>query len=309
VTRIVRDLDNSFLDTFGRGQYQGLTHDHWVELELPNDAPRNGLLYLVGQGWIHDTDATIVQAQAQNSLAHPHGMSIEVTDSTGKWVCVRDDLGFPKGRVKTVILDITGIFQPRAVRKLRLRTNLELYWDKLAWATGAPQTTPLRIQHLALKAAELRFRGFSLITKKDDSSPELPQYDRVEESDLRWHDQEGYATRYGEVRELLENIDDRYVITSPGDELRMKFAALAAPESGWKRDFILVCDGWVKDGDYNSTFGGTILPLPYHGMTDYVTSPKTLEDDFAYRLHPADWESYQTRYVSPSYFESALWNQ
>ena len=35
VTAIVRDLDQKFLDTFGRGPYQGLTRDHWVELELP----------------------------------------------------------------------------------------------------------------------------------------------------------------------------------------------------------------------------------------------------------------------------------
>ncbi len=37
-----------------------------------------GPLYLIGQGWIHDTDATIVKAQAQNSTAHPQGLSIEV---------------------------------------------------------------------------------------------------------------------------------------------------------------------------------------------------------------------------------------
>ncbi len=92
---------------------------------------------------------------------------------------------------------------------------------------------------------------------------------RCEQSDLRWRDQEGYATRYGDVRELLDKVDDRYVITSPGDELRMKFAALPPP-AHWKRDFVLICDGWVKDGDYNSTFAGTILPLPYHGMKDYV---------------------------------------
>ncbi len=137
VTGIVRNLDDQFLDTFGRGQYQGLTRDHWVELELPAEAPRTGPLYLIGQGWIHDTDATIVQAQAQNSKAHPRGLSIEVPDASGHWTTVRDGLGFPKGRVKTIILDISGIFRPDAPRKLRLRTNLELYWDKLAWGAGA----------------------------------------------------------------------------------------------------------------------------------------------------------------------------
>lgn len=309
VTAVVSDLDDRFLDTFGRGQYQGLTRDHWLELELPADAPTAGRLYLVGQGWIHDTDATIVKAQAQNSKAHPQGLSIEVPDASGHWSTVRDGLGFPKGRVKTVILDISGIFRPGAPRKLRLRTNLELYWNKLAWGAGLPESEHLNIQHLGLASADLHFRGFSLITKANASSPELPHYDQVQQSDLRWHDQEGYATRYGDVRELLESVDDRYVITSPGDELRMKFAALPAPAAGAKRDFILICDGWVKDGDYNSTFAGTILPLPYHAMTDYVLPPATLENDQAYQLHPADWRTYQTRYVTPSYFSSALWDR
>ncbi len=307
VTGIVRDLDDQFLDTFGRGQYQGLTRDHWVELELPAEAPRTGPLYLIGQGWIHDTDATIVQAQAQNSKAHPQGLSIEVPDASGHWTTVRDGLGFPKGRVKTIILDISGIFRPEAPRKLRLRTNLELYWDKLAWGAGAQSGGQVQVRHLGLAAADLRFRGFSLITQANGSSPELPHYDIVQESDLRWHDQEGYATRYGDVRELLRNIDDRYVITSPGDELRMKFAALPPPANGWTRDFVLICDGWVKDGDYNSTFAGTILPLPYHGMKDYVLPPTRLEADHAYQLHPSDWRTYHTRYVTPRYFTSALW--
>ncbi len=306
VTDIIRDLDNKFLDNFGRGQYQGLTRDHWVELELPADAPQSGPLYLVSQGWIHPTDATVVQALAQNSRAHPRGISIEVPDASGHWSTVRGDLGFPEGRVKTIILDISNVFRPGAPRRLRLRTNLEIYWDKLAWATGLPGTEPLHIRHLGLSAADLRFRGFSLITQANPSSPEVPNYDHIQESDLRWHNQEGYATRYGDVRELLQNIDDRYVITSPGDELRMRFAALPAPAAGWKRDFVLICDGWVKDGDYNSTFARTILPLPYHAMTDYVLPPTTLEADHAYQLHPDDWRTYHTRYITPRYFASAL---
>ncbi|HEY6991983.1 MAG TPA: FG-GAP-like repeat-containing protein [Bryobacteraceae bacterium] len=309
VTDVVCNLDDKFLDNFGRGQYQGLTRDHWVELELPGDAPSSGPMYLVGQGWIHDTDSTIVKAQAQNSKAHPQGLRIEVPDASGRWVIARDGLGFPKGRVKTIVLDIQNIFRPGAPRKLRLRTNLELYWNKLSWGAGLPIEKNLQVKHISLASADLHFRGFSLITQANPSSPELPHYDRIQQSDLRWHDQEGYATRYGDVRELLTSIDDRYVITSPGDELRMRFTAAPPPASGWKRDFVLICDGWVKDGDYNSTFAGTILPLPYHAMTDYVVPPTTLEADHAYQLHPADWRTYQTRYVSAEHFSNALWDR
>ncbi len=307
VTKLVRDLDTYFLGTFSKGQYQGLACDHWVELELPPDAPVSGPLYLVGQGWIHDTDATIVKALSQNSRVAPQGMSIEVPNAAGNWVAVRHGLGFPKGRLKTVVLDLTGIFRPGVPRKLRLRTNLELYWNKLSWAAGVSDRD-IKVQHLGLAAADLHYRGFSRITQANSSSPEVPNYDAIQESALKWHDQEGLCTRYGDVRELLTDIDDRFVITSPGDELRMRFSAPPPPPEGWSRDFILICDGWVKDGDYNSTFSKTISPLPYHGMTEYTVETKTLDEERAYRSHPSDWQTYQTRYVTPKYFEKALWD-
>ncbi len=68
----------------------------------------------------------------------------------------------------------------------------------------------------------------------------------------------GYYTRYGDVRELLNNVDDRYVIV----ELRRRDVACDLPSSrlppaGWLRDFVVVGDGWIKDGDFNSTFSKT----------------------------------------------------
>jgi Tfp pilus assembly protein PilF len=309
VTAVVREQDASFLGHFDKGQYQGVARDHWVELELPADAPSAGPLYLIGAGWIHDTDASIVKALSQNSQVVPRQMSIEVPDVNGHWTTARQGLGFLKGRLKTVVLDISGIFRPGAPRRLRLRTNLEIYWNKLSWASGLPSEKDIKVRHLSLAAADLRYRGFSRITQANDTSPEVPNYDVIEEAALKWHDQEGFVTRYGDVRELLDQIDDRFVITSPGDELRMRFIAPPLPAAGWKRDFILICDGWVKDGDYNSTFSKTVAPLPYHGMTEYNTAPSMLELEKAYRLHPADWQTYQTRYVTPSYFESALWGR
>ena len=306
VTGTVRDEDRTYLDTFGRGPYQGLTRDHWVELELPPAAPVNGPLYLLASGWMHPTDATVNIAIGQNSIAPPDGLSIEVPDEHGTWTPARKGLGFPAGKMKTLVLDLTGIFKPGAPRRLRLRTNLEIYWDKLAWAAAAPDQN--RVQHLNLAAAELRYRGFSMVSAANASSPELPDYNKIMSTGQIWHDLEGYATRHGDVRELLEKIDDRMVITNAGDEVRLRFAAPAPPPSGWKRDYVMVADGWIKDGDLNSTFSKTVLPLPYHGMKDYTTPPGKLEDDPAYKLHPADWQNFHTRYISPQSFENALRN-
>jgi hypothetical protein len=108
------------------------------------------------------------------------------------------------------------------------------------------------------------------------------------------------------VRELLEKIDDRMVIVCAGDEIRLKFAALPPPPEGWTRDYIMVGDGWIKDGDLNSTFSKTVLPLPYHGLKDYNAAPGRLEDDPAYKRNPKDWQTFHTRYITPEYFLKAL---
>ncbi len=49
-----------------------------------------------------------------------------------------------------------------------------------------------------------------------------------------WRDLIGYCTRYGDVRELLEKIDDRYVIMNAGDEMALRFAVPEGPPPGWK---------------------------------------------------------------------------
>jgi Tfp pilus assembly protein PilF len=305
VSNVVRGLDQKYLGTFGKGRYQGITRDHWVELELPADAPRDKQLYLIGDGFVHPTDGSINVAYGQTSYPPPQGLSIETPDARGNWANAKSGLGFPAGKLKTVVLDLNNIFKPGAPRRLRLRTSMEIYWDRLEWAEALPEST-FKTQRIALSSAELRYRGFSKFSQADDSSPELPDYNRLEGTAQKWRDLIGYYTRHGDVRELLEKIDDRMVIANAGDELRLKFAALPAPPTGWTRDYVMVGDGWIKDGDLNSTFSKTVLPLPYHGLKDYNTPPARLEDDPAYKRHPQDWQNYHTRYVTPEFFLKAL---
>jgi len=306
VSATIRELDANYLNTFGAGQYQGLTRDHWVELELPEDAPRTGPLYLIGDGFLHPWDDTITMARSQGSSPVPEDLNIEVPDRAGHWVTARNHLGIPAGRLKTVVFELTGIFREGAPRKLRLRTSMEVYWDRLEWAVGLPNTQ-VRTQRLSLSDAELRYRGFSLVTQASPSSPELAHYDILAATGPQWRNLEGYYTRYGGVRELLEKNDDRIVIVNSGDELRMRFPAVPPPAAGWTRDYVFIGDGWMKEGDYNFQFSRTVLPLPYHAMKHYTAPPTSLEQDRAYRLHPSDWQQFHTRYVTPEPFARALW--
>jgi Tfp pilus assembly protein PilF len=305
VTDVVRSLDSQYLDNFGRGQYQGLTRDHYVELELDETAPRSGPLWLIAHGWLHPTDASVNIAISQNSQAPPRGLRLEVPDGKGGWVVARDSLGFPAGKNKTILIDLNGVFRSGTPRRFRLRTNMEIYWDKLEWSIGLPESQ-LKTQRLNAETADLRYRGFSVMTRANQSSPELPEYDRVATTAQLWRDLVGYYTRLGDIRELLAHVDDRIVIMNAGDEIALRFQAPPAPPEGWVRDFVLIGNGWIKDGDFNSMFSKTVLPLPARDITDYTTLPPRLEDDPVYRRHKRDWEGYHTRYISTESFQNTL---
>ena len=108
----------------------------------------------------------------------------------------------------------------------------------------------------------MAYRGFSRTSHVRRDVPEIPDYTTIANVGQRWRDLMGYYTRFGDVRELLNQVDDRYVIMNAGDELRLRFPELPPPTAGRRRDFVLIGDGWVKDGDYNTTSSKTVGPLP-----------------------------------------------
>lgn len=305
VTDIVRSVDGKYLDRCGRGTYQGITIDHWVEVDLGDDAPTKGPVYLLAHGWIHPTDSSINFAIEQAGVVRPKPLTLEVPDGKGGWKVGRPALGFPAGKNKTCVIRLDGIDGEGVSRRFRLRTNLEIFWDALHYATGL-DAGQCKQQRLSAKTADLRFRGIVSMTQASPSAPELPHYDEVYTRSQRWRDLTGMHTRFGDIRELIEKTDDRYVIMNAGDEIRLTYTAPPPPPAGWKRDFVWVTDGWVKDGDPNTRWGKTVLPLPYHGMKGYDASPGQLEDDPVYRRFPKDWATYHTRFVTPALFERGL---
>ena len=305
VTSVVNTLDGNYLDTFGRGRYQGVTRDHYLEIDLGDEAPSSGPLWLIANGWMHPTDSSINVAISQGQQQQAKPLSLEIPDGKGGWQVARPNMGFPAGRKKICLFDLTDVFKSGIPRRLRLRTNLEVYWDSFEWAVGIPNAE-LKTTRLKPEVADLHYRGYSVINQTDDSSPQLPDYNRLSSSKQIWRDLIGYYTRFGDVRELLKQADDRYVIMNAGDEMSFRFAVQPPPAPGWVRDYVIVGDGWIKDGDFNSTFSKTVLPLPYHAKNEYTTAPGRLEDEWVYRQHPEDWQNYHTRYVTPGVFQNAL---
>lgn len=300
VLELIRNRDGNRLGGFALGRYQGIAEMHHVELDLGAwGEPQT--VTLLASGWIMPTDTSINVAIGQGDLATPVPLNVSVSDGGGGWLEVIPNAGFPAGKLKTIILDLTGLF-PTSDHRIRLRTNLEIYWDRIAFALGDPPYEAKTVTCTMLRA-DIEYLGFPRISRKDAQSPELPDYGHLSKRP-RWRDLHGYYTRYGDVQELLAETDDRYVIMNAGDQILLSFDVPPPPPEGWIRDFILFTDGWVKDGDWNTVESMTVNPLPFHGMSDYPYPlqqiPPTLRPD-----HP-DWQRFHTRFVTSDSFRDRM---
>ena len=138
--------------------------------------------------------------------------------------------------------------------------------------------------------------------------PETPRYDTLANSAQRWRDLAATTRGSATSASCCRAVDDRYVIMNAGDELRLRFRRAGAAARGLDRDFVLIGDGWEKDGDYNTTFSKTVLPLPTHGIGRLRRRRRPmLEDDPVYRAHPRRLAARTTRGSStPDAFLSGL---
>jgi len=166
-----------------------------------------------------------------------------------------------------MVIEIAGIF-PTRDHHVRIRTNLQVYWDQAFVAESGVGSLPPKI--LAPVSGLLHYRGFSRMYRRGGRyGPHWFAYDDVT-TESPWRPITGAATRFGDVRPLLDRADDEYVVMVPGDEVTVEFDAPAgAPPPGWTRTFLLYSDGWIKDSDLNTADGTTIGPLPYHAITSY----------------------------------------
>ena len=268
----LRERDDVYVSNLTPMQYQGLVEPHDLILDLRDDAGRAGT-FLFLRGWIYPTDASINVALSQQSKVKLMAPSLEVRDARGRWKTAIANIGFPSGKDKTIAIDLAGKF-PTKDHHVRIRTNMQIYWDQ-AFLSGDAAGSPVKVTTLAPVAADLHFRGFSRMYRKGGRyGPYWFAYDAVSK-ESPWRPIEGAFTRFGDVLPLLGNPDDMYLIMGPGDETTVQFDATSASTlpAGWKRDFLLYTDGWIKDSDLNTAFGNTVGPLPFHRMKEYPYAP------------------------------------
>jgi hypothetical protein len=303
VLMYLSEKDNNYLSDFKPDKYQGVTEMHDLILD-PGKVGENNKLFLFLEGWIFPTDASINVAISQSLgtiIARPF---LQVVNKKGEWETVIENLGFPMGKDKTVIADLSGKFLS-ADHRIRIRTNMQIYWDYVFFSDKV-SVSPTVTTTLNPVSADLHYRGFSETFRKGSRyGPHWFDYSKVDQS-TKWRDLSGNYTRYGDVLPLLIESDNKYVITNAGDETSVKFESGQLPElkKGWKRDFLIHTVGWVKDGDLNTAFGNTVLPLPFHGMKSYPPSATDIYPQDA--EHQQYLKEYNTRVVTTDNFRNAL---
>jgi hypothetical protein len=179
-------------------------------------------------------------------------------------------MGFPAGLPRTTVADLTGKL-PRGTRRIRIGTNLQIYWDQVL--IDRTQAQPeVRLHEVPLASAKLGFHGYPLDIERgrnvrgdhyyvyETASPSGP-YVR----------QAGAYTRTGDVLSLVKNSDDRFAVFGSGDVIKLDFDPSHLPPlpQGWKRDYFFFADGFEKDMDFYAADGLTVDPLPYHAMSGY----------------------------------------
>ena len=286
------------------GKYQGITELHDLILDF-GDLDHADSIFLFLQGWLFPTDASInvnISQSSETGLTFPQ---LQVVNRKGDWETVIDNLGFPKGKNKTMIFDLTGKFIVADYR-VRIRTNMEIYWDHIFMATDVTNNN-LTVVNLQPASADLHYRGFSMISRKDFGSPHIPDYYNIT-TGQKWRDLTGTYTRYGDVLPLLLESDSKYVIMNAGDEISLEFVASDLPglPENWRRDFLFYNDGWLKDGDLNTAHGQTVEPLPFHGMSAY---PYGFGDAYPTDSDYIEYMNmYNTRTVTTDSFKDAIRN-
>jgi len=283
--------------------YRGTVSPHTYTLD-PGDLAGVDTVWLIATGWVHWGGGSASIAASQNPDVSFGPVRLDVVGEDGEWVVARPDIGFPAGKTKTMPVDLTGIFRHPTDFRLRIVTTLRLHWDAFLFVRD-PGEVPVVETRANPATAELRWLGFPERIDDDPTLPERFVYDRLRPADRApWNQMAGKLTRYGDVRELLAEPDDRMVIYSAGDEIALEFEESAYPPlaEGSRRDYLLYVEGWNKDGDFNNGQATTVEPLPFHGMSGYpYAATESYPDTEAHRAYRAKWNTRPGRQLLPDW--------
>jgi tetratricopeptide (TPR) repeat protein len=272
VTSVLRERDGRMVDDFGLRSWLGYAEEHSVELDFSGrfqPLTTGQKLFLVLAGWTDYPYPESIFAATQAGVPTIWPL-LEQKQPDGSWKNL-GEIGLPAGLPRVMTSDVTGLIDPKG-GPLRIRTNLQIYWDQIFLAPLA-SGVPVAVYERPVSQASLEHRGFVQEFSPGGKGPVAYDYDRLEGAVFtKWR---GKLTRTGPVTELLTGCDDHFVICGPGDEITAEFAATGLPPvpAGWQRSFILKTWGYCKDTALATKTSGQIGPLPFRGMSKFPYDP------------------------------------
>jgi len=275
-TQSLQRQDGRYAVPFQRRVCQGLVEPTTLDLELADPLLPSSQVQLILHGWIFPTDTSLNIAIDQNpKLDPPQPPALRARDKDGNWKEVLPFMGFPGGKPKSMVVDLTGKL-PFEATALRIEGSQEIYWDRIALAVDQSldpnDSTVLIRQPLELLSGELRFRGVSRMVIGSREQPHGFDYQETIQVPA-WPPMQDGFTRYGDVTHWIRDRDGDLVVMGSGDEIDLRFQAPTQPlRQGWQRDFQMHNVGWDKDADLSTLEGQSTLPLPFEGMGFYPPS-------------------------------------
>lgn len=265
VTEILARRDHKFASGFTPTPYDGFANTHSLTLDL-GQLDAKAPVKLLMTGYVNYFSASSLYGAWQAGIK-PISPYVEAQRADGSWEKIAGEAGFPAGLQRTIVVDLTGKL-PEGTRKIRLVSNLEIFWDQVL-IDNSPEAEA-RSTDVPLTVATERFRGYP--TQIDGKSPgDLDyDYDRVSLTGPFQH-QRGNYTRLGDVSALVKGVDDRYAIFGSGEEIAVEFDSTKLPAlpANWKRDYFFYANGYVKDMDWWDAMPFTVSELPFHNMSKY----------------------------------------
>jgi tetratricopeptide (TPR) repeat protein len=291
VLALLAKRDRKYVTSFDELPFAGFAKLHWVELDLGDWNPHLPLR-LVIDGYTDYFTATSMYAADQGGIKviPPY---VEAQDPQGNWVRVVDDMGFPAGLERTMIADLSGKV-PAGTRRIRIVNNLKIYWDVIR-IDQTPEQRSVRVTEVPLANASLDFLGFAKEIRLTPGSDTIYSYAKRSMTGP-YARASGNYTRYGDVKALLRAADDRFVIFSSGEGVKLDFDASSLPAipAGWVRDYFFYADGFEKDMDYYAAHAFTVEPLPKHGLQPYPYAPgEGYPEDAAHTRYELEYNTRQ----------------
>jgi Flp pilus assembly protein TadD len=283
--RVMR-IDRLYPENVRPHRLAGYADEHHITIEFPDGVRGQEGLFLFLHGWVD------FEYSSSNYAAYQGGLRLippilEQEDDEGLFAPVMKPMGFPAGMPRMMTVDLASL-GPLRSRRLRLRSNMRVYWDQIFLARPLKESdraAAVRVQELTLSGAHLHRRGYPREHSPDGREPKVYDY-AIMDNTQPFKIMAGDYTRFGRVTDLLTRTDDRFVIFGKGEEVTLEFPAKGLPEipKGTVRSFVLYASGFCKDMDPHTAHGDTVEPLPFRAMSAYPYPPgESYPDDEEHR--------------------------